>query len=521
MIRSTELSITGFSMKSRYTPFFAALLTTAVTFGAYLYLDISEQERLSQKRRVEALHQLGIVKAKLEGSINTTISLTYGMVAYISTHHDIDNSYFELVASGLMVHGPHIRNIGIAKDNVINLIYPLKGNEKALGLNYLENHKQRDAVLRAIKAKKTVVAGPVNLVQGGVGIISRTPIYLTPPGQRIGSGRYWGMASVVINMDPLFESAGVLNNKDLKIAIKGKDSLGADGDIFFGDETVFRSAPVILDVLFPEGSWQMAATPVGGWSKVSSGLWWLRAVGAIFSILSGVLVWFLVRNPVLLRRKIEEVTEALVAAEDKMREAKEHVEREERNRLARELHDGIGQSLLAMKLNLQMLKAGKTTVNTETLAGFIEDVSSTTEGLRDIVANLRPSSPEADIASAVRQCSARMRERSGVRIMVAAEGGFEGIDSRVRENIYRIYQEALNNAIKHSGADRVEVKLSASDKNLLLEIKDNGKGFNPEDAEGKGSGLSIMRERAELLKGVLKIEPAPGKGTSLYVEVPV
>lgn len=508
-------------MKSRYAPFFAALLTMAMTFGAYLFLDISEQERLYQKKRVEALHQLDAIKAKLEGSINTTISLTYGMVAYISTHHDIDESYFELVARGLMVHGPHIRNIGIAKDNVINLIYPLKGNEKALGLNYLENPKQRDAVVRAMKTKKTVVAGPVNLVQGGVGIISRTPIFLTPPGGDIGSGRYWGMASVVINMLPLFESAGVLNSKDLKIAIRGKDSLGADGDVFFGDETVFRSNPVILDMLLPEGSWQMAAVPAGGLSKTPGALWWLRAGGVTFSILSAILVWFLVRNPVLLQKKVEDATRALVAAEERAREAKEYVEREERGRLARELHDGIGQSLLAMKLNLQMLREGKTSVNTELLAGLIADVSNTTEELRDIVTNLRPPSVETDIATAVKQCSTRIQGRSGMSIIVATDGCFKGIDFRVRENIYRVYQEALNNAVKHSCADRVEVRLAVNDKNLSLKITDNGKGFNPEDLEGRGSGLSIMKERAELLGGVLKIQPAPGKGTSLYVEVPI
>lgn len=510
-------------MKSRYLHYIAALLTSTVTFLIFLHIDRSEMERLHQMKRVDALLKLETVKTRLEGSINTTIALTYSMVSHISTHHEISQSYFDLMARGLMIYDPSIRNIGIAKDNVISLMYPLEGNEKALGLDYMKNEKQRGSVLRAMETRKTVVAGPVNLVQGGMGIISRTPIFLTPPGGVIGSGSYWGIASVVVNMEPLFESSGVLKNKDLRIAIRGKDSTGPKGEIFFGEKAIFDSDPVLLKIDFPVGSWQMAAVPIEGWYVMHQGHGWFVAGGIAICLLSGLLVWMLVRHPVLLRQEVERVKDALLAAEAREEKIKDHIEREERGRLEKDLHDGIGQSLLSLKLKLQMLKAGNLAADEKTLSGLISEVSGTTRELRGIISNLSPLPPDAALGLVFRQLGARVEEISGISIDVSADGDFEGLGWKMKENLYRIYQEALNNIVKHSGADRVEVKLVLENGTLRMIIADNGKGFDSGLKTGMqcGVGLSSMRERANVIGGTLDIEGRQGGGTTINLEAPL
>ncbi|MEJ2622433.1 MAG: CHASE domain-containing protein, partial [Candidatus Thiodiazotropha sp.] len=140
---------------------------------------------------------------------------------------------FSQLVSEILTEGRNIRNIGLARNNIITHIFPLAGNESALGFEYRKNSSQWPAVKRAIDAKGTVVAGPVNLVQGGSAFIARTPIYTRndisgPLSQHKPS--YWGMASIVIDIPSLFQSAGISQQSEgLSLALRGKDGLGDQG----------------------------------------------------------------------------------------------------------------------------------------------------------------------------------------------------------------------------------------------------------------------------------------------------
>lgn len=278
-------------LSKKHLPFVAAISATLLAFAVFMHLGVLEMKRY----RADAVIQLSAVKERLEKTINTTHVLTHWMIAYVSLHPDVKNSDFEWLAREIMLHDRNMRNLALAKDNVITNMYPLKGNEKALGLKYLEHPEQRAAVLRAIETKSTVVAGPVNLVQGGTGFIIRTPVYLAPKGSSIGSGQYWGLASIVIDTDILFKEAGLLNNKELKFAMRGKDSTGADGDVFFGDNTIFQSDPVITDVILPVGTWQLAAMPKAGWFASVCPLW-LNVARLALSLLLGSLTFCFLRG---------------------------------------------------------------------------------------------------------------------------------------------------------------------------------------------------------------------------------
>ncbi len=199
---------------------------------------------------------------------------------------------------------------------------------------------------------------------------------------------------------------------------------------------------------------------------------------------------------------------------------------DERKRLAREIHDGIGPSLLSIKLRLQMLEAqakqGKP-IEEESFPELLSEVTSTIDEVRAVALDLRPSFLEnIDIVNAMSWHAKKLQERLGMQINVVTEG-LINIDTKIKDTIYRIYQEILNNAVKHSGATRVDVTLKKDGKYLLLKVEDNGTGFDVAHAETteEGLGLNTIRERAGLLGGVLWIKSSDKKGTSVSIEVPI
>ena len=164
---------------------------------------------------------------------------------------------------------------------------------------------------RVIERRKTVVAGPLNLVQGGIGIIGRTPIFIRT--DDLDEDQYFGILSVVINIPSLFEEAG-LSAKDalLKIAIKGKDGLGSEGDVFYGNEDLFANRPVLMEVALPGGSWQMASVPSNGWGSDSPRIPYYRLVALIVGLVVMALL-FVQQHEMNQRKNAEREKEKLIA----------------------------------------------------------------------------------------------------------------------------------------------------------------------------------------------------------------
>lgn len=513
-------------MGSQTKPYLAALLTAVVVFGAVLVLEWSEHKRISQELRTDALHELSVVKSRLEFALNSRLMPVEGLSAYVTFHPEITKDEFNSFALRIMERQGGIHSIEIVKGTVItDYIYPLEGNETAIGLDLMSMPPEREAIRRAIETKKTVVAGPVDLVQGGVAFISRSPIFIASEKGSQQRDKYWGLTQALITTDSIFKEAGLYEKTSAFLfAIRGKDATGASGKVFLGDREIFQKDPVLLEVTIFSGSWQLAAVPVKGWTAVPNDFLLLKNGGIILSVVIGILAWMLVRNPIILKEKVVQATKTLRETEQAMQRLKDEIETTERKRLARELHDGVGQSLLAIKLNLQMIKTNKIQATNAVVEEIITDISNITGEIRDIVKELRPPLLETDdIIKALRRLSVRVQEKSGMQIIITAEDNYTGLDYSLRYNIYRICQEALNNAVKHSGADKVEIKLSLSGKKLYMEIKDNGKGFDYEGIKGKNgwSGLSMIGERAGLLKGSWNIQTIPGEGTSIQITAPV
>tara|TARA_R110002020_G_scaffold145996_4_gene320429 strand:+ start:10024 stop:12690 length:2667 start_codon:yes stop_codon:yes gene_type:complete len=252
----------------------AAGIALGVTLTAGIYAE--QQNRLVhyQSSRAKVSEQLGLVRAKLEGNINSNIQLVRGLVEVIEVQPDIDQDRFSRIAAGLVSHHSQLRNIAGAPDLVVSLMYPIKGNEQAIGLDYRTSEKQRDAALRAVGTREMVLAGPVDLVQGGQGFISRFPVFTE---DEDGHDRLWGLVSAVIDVERLYAESGLLSpDLPIDIAIAGQDGTGSYGTVFFGDTKVLDNHPLISSVALPSGSWKIAAMPKGGWSDTPPNTWQIR-----------------------------------------------------------------------------------------------------------------------------------------------------------------------------------------------------------------------------------------------------
>lgn len=247
-------------------------------------------DRTYQVLRIEALGTIAQLRARIESEINSVLFLSHGLISYVTIHPEIEPPQWKALAREIVGNNQYVRNIGLAPDNVLLFMYPLEGNEAAIGLDYEKNEQQWPAVSAAIEARKMVLAGPLTLVQGGNGLIARTPIY--SDAIVTGTDQYWGLASVVIDSDALFKSAGlgrVING--YQIAIRGKDGKGAEGEVFYGDPAVFDAPLVQMSIEFPNGNWVVGAVPAENASPVwmNTGLVRLLAYG-ILAVLVSLLI---------------------------------------------------------------------------------------------------------------------------------------------------------------------------------------------------------------------------------------
>ncbi|SFL99752.1 ATP-binding protein [Marinobacter zhejiangensis] len=236
-----------------------ALVTT---LGGYT-LDQQYRERYHQERRADVTQQLAILRAQLEGTVGKNLQVVQGLVAVVSADPSITQQRFGAIASEILAQKQQLRNIGAAPDMVIRMIYPLTGNEAALGLDYRANAHQWPKVRQAAESGELVLDGPLTLVQGGRGFIGRVPVF----SHRLnGDGRYlWGLVSAVIDVDALYQEAGIYDVSDLLIALRKVESDGQPGAVFYGSDELFGQAPVTMPVAVGGGSWQLAAVPADGW----------------------------------------------------------------------------------------------------------------------------------------------------------------------------------------------------------------------------------------------------------------
>src|SRR5918997_3202335 len=197
---------------------------------------------------------------------------------------------------------------------------------------------------------------------------------------------------------------------------------------------------------------------------------------------------------------------------------------EERQRLARELHDSVSQALYGIALGSRTARVLlDREAPPERVAEWLEYVLSLAEAgmteMRALIFELRPESLQSEgLIAALEQQAAALRARHEIPVHTTL-GEEPDLPLETKEALYRIAQEALHNTVKHARASRADLKLECDARGIALQVSDDGAGFDPEESFSGHLGLKSMRERVARLGGTLRVESAPGEGTTIYVRI--
>jgi PAS domain S-box-containing protein len=241
---------------------------------------------LISESRASIASILGKRGSALTITMNRKIALLDGLSAYAVAHaveNNLAEGFFDY-ASGLYAGSIGVRAIEIFRIDEPALVYPMLGNEAILHwtVSDLTNDSRpsvRDDVLRAILNRTTTVSAPYELRQGGLGLVARKPVFF--------NDQLYGLAVIVLDVPPVLESTG-LNEvaSDIPIAIRD-----GSGQVFYGKESVFGQDPVIYAIYLPDGNWELAAHPAGGWeAPVRPAMLQFQGVGLLLIILLMIFV---------------------------------------------------------------------------------------------------------------------------------------------------------------------------------------------------------------------------------------
>ena len=288
---------------ARNTVIVFVLLVVLMWFGGRWF-----SGREMEGYRVQTLSDATLYATGLSEAINRRLALLRGLHAgtqtTLETGREQTQGDFELFASGLFAGTAGIRNLGIAPDGVMQYLYPLEGNEEAIGHNLLEDDRPgvRDDVLRAIDSKQVVVSGPYELRQGGLGLVARRAVFR--------NDAFWGLVTIVLDLPPLLKEAGLEDTSTLRIALRKSED-----DVFYGDPAVFDDNPVTAQITLPETAWELGATPSAGWDAQlrprQHQMWTYMAVIAL--LLAGM-TYLISDRQVRLEHAVRQRTEDLALA---------------------------------------------------------------------------------------------------------------------------------------------------------------------------------------------------------------
>ncbi|HJW27524.1 MAG TPA: EAL domain-containing protein [Rhodocyclaceae bacterium] len=303
------------------SPALVGVLVALIGGGTSALVGRMDLERQKSDAHVRAVARLSLIQTRLSAVVRSTFGPTDALADLISIQGDISPELFSALAARLVGQTPAIRNISVAPGDQVQMVYPLAGNGKVLGVKFSSLPEQQASVARARQLGKPILVGPVKLVQGGEAFIQRAPVFVAAADGR--TARYWGTVSSVAHIDRVMQDAGVTDDPELDIAIVSWD--GAKRVAVSGDPTLGGRPAVSAELNVPGGGWQMRAAPKAGWPATS--LW--QSGYFLFGLVNSLLLAGLARLLVRRQREVMARNQALLAEMETRRHVEESLKEEE------------------------------------------------------------------------------------------------------------------------------------------------------------------------------------------------
>ncbi len=486
--------------------------------------------RLLAEQRAEAAVQVSLRANALSLAVNRRLARLQGLHAFVQAA-DLPVSggswdEFDSFAAELYAGSRGIRSMVVAPDGVVLYVYPLDDNEDLIGYRPLQDPRLevQASMQRALITGEITLSCPAPLAAGESTLIISQAIYRPETSQ--------SLVSMEVDLLSLLDEA-VLDLPEEALSFALRDGVGR---VFVGSPVLLDQNPVVGMVELPEGVWELAGAPVEGWAaSIQQPLWVLQVTGLVIVGLLTILAYLVVNRQAHLALAVRQRTEELAQINELLEQRVEQRSRqlseqagllaviEERQRIARELHDSVSQALYGIGLGARTARIQLVEEPAKALESVEYILSLAGAGLaemRALIFELRPDSLEKEgLVAALSKQAAALETRHKLPVQTAM-GSEPQIPLATKDALYRISQEALNNIVKHARAGRVELSLEERAAELVLKIADDGVGFDPGGDFPGHLGLKTMQERVAQVGGCLEINSTPGAGTVIRVCVP-
>ncbi|WP_143096188.1 ATP-binding protein [Tranquillimonas alkanivorans] len=248
--------------RRRSSGIYLALAAAVLALGVGLAVFLVKQDHARHTEEMRAALAEEALKAAdgLRNAIFEMELVANGLAASIAAAPDLQQPQFAMAARRLVDRRPEIMNVAAAPDLKVSHVFPLEGNEDVIGLDYRMIPEQLPSVARALRARASVIEGPVRLLQGGRGFILRKPVYVPRPA---GGDRLWGIVSLVMSEHGMVHR--INDDTDAQFAIRALAASGQPAAILSGDAAVFEADPVLQPVAFETERWELGLIPENGW----------------------------------------------------------------------------------------------------------------------------------------------------------------------------------------------------------------------------------------------------------------
>ena len=477
------------------------LLGLAVTLLVYICLNsIANLQREKNIREYEnkLSNNLASIKSNIEVEISKKVYLANGVASLVRFNPTIGQDEFSAFAQQVLLNsGEPIRCIQLVKDSIISHVYPIQTNENVLGVNLFSALGNREVFMQSVNNKTPMTSGPRKLIQGGLGLIYRLPIFI-PSSEENEKEKFWGFSAVIIDVDSLLNEINLLQDSSLDFAIK---AIKANDQIihFYGDSTLFNNARITKTIVASDNEWQITAKPVNGWKSIEELPIILYILGWLFCIFSGIIASMLCISYIRLKK----LNRDLLKKNNTIQ-----LQIDEKGVLIKEIHHRV-KNHFQMVSSIARIQA-YITKNPETLA-VLKEMENRIRSFSTAHEQLYKSEGETtNLKQYILTLVHQLVDNKVEKVKITSE--IEEIEIPFKNSVYLgiIINELITNSLKHAFKNKSgekEIYLSVAIKDNMYELKylDNGVGIPKETFEKTENsfGLELIKMMTEQLMGTI------------------